>query len=488
MGFRPVQASFPAVSEIARNAQFLRHSTCQLIDMPHLLSSILIRLAIVATVFTWISPIAHCQSPATISQPRPNVIIIYGDDQGTIDLGCFGASDLQTPHLDGLAAQGLRLTQMYSAAPVCSASRVGLLTGRYPARAGQPSNGPLASSEITIAELFQQSGYATGLVGKWHLGEQPAQLPSAQGFSTWFGHLQGCIDNYSHFFFWNGPNRHDLWENGEEIYRPGQYFPDLMVDRCKQFISTHRQQPFLLYWAFNAPHYPYQGTPKWLEHYKDLPTPRREYCAFVSSLDESIGAVLNHLEELGLAENTIVVYQPDHGHSTEVRAFGGGGNSGIYRGAKFSLFEGGIRVPCVVRFPSRWPAGEVRDQFTTACDWLPTLAELCQVPLPDTHLDGVSLREVLAENKPLERGPFYWQLGSGPQPQWAVRQDHWKLIGNPVDTTKPESERINGGRLETPLYLIDLEKDPSEKQNVADQHPEIVKRLLSIRNEITASF
>lgn len=297
-----------------------------------------------------------------------------------------------------------------------------------------------------------------------------------------------CRPRYSHFFFWSGPNRHDLWDNGQELHKPGEYFPDLMVERCKRFIDDQQDQPWLLYWAFNAPHYPYQGTPKWLEAYGDLETPRREYCAFVSTMDEHIGEVLDHLETRGLAENTIVIYQPDHGHSTETRAFGGGGNSGPYRGAKQSLFEGGIRVPCVVRYPGQWPAGETRDQFTTACDWLPTLAELCDVPLPQARLDGVSLAGVLAEDAPASRERFYWQFGRGDRAQWVVRDGRWKLIGNSVDTTLPQDERINGGRLDAKWFLADLEADPGEQVNLADRHPEVRDRLRKLRDDWLAEF
>jgi arylsulfatase A-like enzyme len=421
--------------------------------------------------------------PPSAFGKRPNVLVIYGDDQGSVDMGCFGAGDILTPHMDRLASEGLRLTQMYAPAPVCSASRVGLLTGRYPVRAGQPGNGPLDGEEVTIAEVFQAAGYATGHVGKWHLGKTAAQVPSAQGFGNWFGHLEGCIDNYSHFFFWSGPNRHDLWDNGRELHRPGEFFPDLMVDRCQQFIDQQAgtDQPWLLYWAFNAPHYPYQGTPEWLEHYADLPSPRREYAAFLSTMDEHIGEVLSHLDRRGLSDNTIVIYQPDHGHSTETRAFGGGGDSGPYRGAKFSLFEGGIRVPCVVRYPGHWPAGETRSQFATACDWLPTLCELCDVPQPTHHIDGVSLTQVLRDNAAAPREQFYWQFGSGPNAQWAVRNGRWKLIGNPRDTSAPESQRTNGGRLPTDLFLIDLQTDPGEQTNLKTQHPDVLQTLLQQR-------
>ncbi|MCC9599492.1 sulfatase-like hydrolase/transferase [Stieleria sp. JC731] len=419
---------------------------------------------------------------------RPNVLIIYGDDQGSIDMGCFGVGDLKTPNMDRLASQGLRLTQMYSAAPVCSASRVGLLTGRFPARAGQPGNGDLKADEITIAETFQNAGYTTGHVGKWHLGREASTNPGGQGFQSWFGHLEGCIDNYSHFFFWAGPNRHDLWDNGKEIQRGGEYFPRMMVDRCKSFIGQNEDKPWMLYWAFNAPHYPYQGTAKWLEHYQDLPSPRREYCAFTSTMDEYIGEVLDYLDEQGLADNTIVIYQPDHGHSTETRAFGGGGNSGPYRGAKFSLFEGGIRVPSVVRYPGKLPTGETRNQFVTACDWYPTLCQWCEVELPSVHLDGKSIVDVLQSNAAAPRETFYWQMGGGSGAQWAVRDQQWKLIGNPRDTTLPQTKQIAGGKLKEPLFLIDLKNDPSEQTNLADKNPEILRRLISLKDEIQADF
>ena len=432
-------------------------------------------------------PDAH-KDAANNNSNRPNVLIIYGDDQGSIDMSCFGVEDLQTPNMDRLARQGVRLTQMYAAAPVCSASRVGLLTGRFPARAGQPGNGDLKTEEVTIAEAFRDAGYSTGHVGKWHLGREPTTIPSGQGFQRWFGHLEGCIDNFSHFFYWSGPNRHDLWDNGREIHRPGEFFPRLMVDRCKQFIKRQSNDPWLLYWAFNAPHYPYQGSPQWLEHYKDLPSPRREYCAFVSTMDEYIGEVLDYLEERGLADNTIVIYQPDHGHSTETRAFGGGGNAGPYRGAKFSLFEGGIRVPSVVRYPGHLPAGQTRQQFTTACDWFPTLSRWCNVKLPKQSLDGISIVDVLESDAAAPREQFYWQMGRGNAAQWAVRRGQWKLIGNPRDTTLAQTKQIAGGRLKEKLFLANLAEDPGEKTNLAQRQPQITDELVKLKEQLTANF
>ncbi len=258
----------------------------------------------------------------------PNVLMILVDDLGSLDLNCYGSTDLATPNLDALAARGVKFTQFYAAAPVCSASRVGFLTGRYPVRAGQPGNGPLASDEVTIAELFGDAGYDTGHVGKWHLGKTAEQAPLGQGFHSSYGHMEGCIDNYAHFFYWSGPNRHDLWRDGKEVWEDGKFFPDLMVRECKAFLDQPREKPFLLYWAFNAPHYPYQGTERWRKHYQGTASPRDQYAAFVSTMDESIGIVLQHLADQKLDDDTIVVFQSDHGHSTETRAFGGGGNAG----------------------------------------------------------------------------------------------------------------------------------------------------------------
>ena len=185
--------------------------------------------------------------PASGAVERPNVIIIYTDDQGSVDANCYGASDLETPNIDRLAATGVRFTQMLAPSAICSSSRAGLMTGRFPARAGVPSNvssekghAGMPAEELTIAELLKTNGYATGHVGKWHLGYTTETMPNAQGFDHSFGHMGGCIDNYSHFFYWNGPNRHDLWENGTEIWRDGEYFGDLMVDQVKSFIDREK--------------------------------------------------------------------------------------------------------------------------------------------------------------------------------------------------------------------------------------------------------
>jgi arylsulfatase A-like enzyme len=415
--------------------------------------------------------------PTLDAADRPNVILIYTDDQGSIDANCYGAKDLITPTIDGLAKDGVRFTQFYAAAPVCSPSRAALLTGRVPQRAGVPGNVSsdkgkpgMPTEQVTIAEMMQRAGYATGHVGKWHLGYTKETMPNGQGFDSSFGHMGGCIDNYSHFFYWRGPNRHDLWANGKEIWRDGQYFPNLMVQQGHAFIEDHKDQPFFMYWAINLPHYPLQGTEKWRKKYAHLPAPRRMYAAFISSMDEAIGQLLSKLDELKLRDNTIVIFQSDHGHSHEERTFRGGGSAGPYRGAKFSLFEGGIRVPAIISWKSKLPRGVVRDQFATACDWMPTIAELTNVEKPKRKLDGHSLVPVIkSANAKTAHAMFHWQSGGK---QWAVRDGDWKLIGNPRDTSNKAPITANDK-----LFLSNLKVDHSEMKNIADQHPEIVDRL-----------
>jgi len=417
----------------------------------------------VSVVFTALNVFFLSLLSASVATARkPNVIIIFTDDQGTIDMNCYGAKDLVTPHMDRLAQRGVRFTQFYSAAPVCSPSRVGLLTGRTPQHGGLSGNVGLEaegmpSSQVTIAEEFKRAGYNTAHIGKWHLGHHPETIPNGQGFDYSFGHLVGCIDNYSHFFYWSGPNKHDLWRNGKEIFCNGKFFPELMVNEASDFIEQNKNDPFLIYFAMNTPHYPYQGSPEWLEHYQDLPYPRNLYAAFLSTMDEYIGQLLKKVDDAGLTENTIIVFQSDHGASQEVRAHGGGGNAGPHRGAKFSLYEGGIRVPAMISWPGKIPENVVRNQVATGCDWYPTLMELCEIPPSDHPLDGRSLLPIiLSEKAPTAHQRFHWKSGQA----IAVREGRWKLI-------------MTGKRVE----LYDLPNDLGEAQNLAEKFPEIVKRL-----------
>jgi arylsulfatase A-like enzyme len=419
----------------------------------------------------------------------PNVLLILADDQGSIDLNCYGAHDLHTPNLDQLAQTGVRFTQFYAAAPVCSPSRAAVITGCYPQEAdvpgnvsSQPGNPGMPNESVTIAEMMKSAGYATGHIGKWHLGFSEDTMPNAQGFDYSFGHMGGCIDNYSHFFYWNGPNRHDLYRNGKETWADGHYFGDLMVEEVCRFMDIHQKDPFFLYWAINMPHYPLQGKEEFRKLYEGMDEPRKSYAAFVSTMDDMIGRALKHLDDLGLSRNTLVIYMSDHGHSTEIRTFGGGGNAGPYRGAKFSLFEGGIRVPAMIRLPGRFPAGEVRGQLATAVDWLPTIADVTGATLPEGR-NGASLLPIIkSDQAPDVHRVFHWQTGNRNNPQWAVRSGPWKLIGNPQDTSNkaPITEADK-------LFLSNLETDVTEMTNMAADHPEIVKRLKAEHDEWIAS-
>ncbi len=419
---------------------------------------------------------------------KPNVLLILTDDQGSIDVNCYGSNDLQTPNMDRIADRGVRFTNFYAGAPVCSPSRAALLTGKTNLRAGLKGNVPvpeyanklekygMPTEQITMAEMLKTNGYYTALVGKWHLGHQKETLPNGQGFDHFFGHQRGCIDNFSHFFYWQGPNKHDLYRNDEEVNYPGSFFQDLMVDEIKGIVNTKREEPFFIYWAFNSPHYPYQGSQRWLEHYQDMPSPRKEYAAFLSTTDESIGKVINELERIGKLDNTIIIFQSDHGHSLEERAFHGGGSAGQLRGSKFSLFEGGIRVPAIISYPGVIPESEVRNQVVMEMDWFPTVAALTKTKIDVDQLDGRSLMQIiLKKDQGDPHQVMHWQNGSYDENncQWAIRQGDWKLIGNARD---PKLELTSREKVDK-LFLVNLKMDVTEKENLADKYPDKLKEL-----------
>ncbi|NOU61288.1 sulfatase family protein [Marinifilum caeruleilacunae] len=417
-------------------------------------------------------------SGALIAQTKPNVVIIYTDDQGSRDLQSYGATDLITPNMDKIVNGGVRFTQFYAQA-ICSPSRASLLTGKNPQHAGVPGNIPsvpvtskgLKGEQYTMAEMFKDAGYQTVHIGKWHLGDQEGMLPNEQGFDYSFGHHVGCIDNFSHFYYWRGPNRHDLYRNGKEVFYDGQFFPDLMLKEAKSFLDNMEDKPFFMFYAMNSPHYPYQGTLEWLNYYREkgVVYPRDLYAAFLSTHDEIIGDLLKKLEDLKLMENTIIVFQSDNGHSTEERAHHGGGNAGPYRGAKQCLFEGGIRVPAAIAWKNKLPAGQVRDQFAVNADWMPTLAELCGIQLDTETLDGKSLIPVInnSQSETMHRDGYCWQLND----MWVARKGKWKLIGNPYDTS------MRDYKFTVDRWLVNLEKDPGETTNLAEKYPKVLAEL-----------
>ena len=441
---------------------------------------------------------------APLAAAPPNVVILFTDDQGTLDANCFGSDDLITPNIDKLAATGVRFTQAYSHT-VCCPARAALMTGRHPQRGGVTDwmqgsmNGPkgrnMPLEEVTLAEVLRDAGYRTALFGKWHLGAEEDHGPEKQGFDEFFGIRGGFIDNFNHHFL-HGSGFHDLYEGTIEVRAEGKYFPQMITDRALEFIDRNRQRPFFLYLAFNLPHYPEQSLPVCEELYKNMKDPaRRSYAAAVTTADHYIGLVLDRLEKHGLRENTIVVFMSDNGHSEEdfmrikvdQHASGlpkghfygasGAGNTGKWSGHKATFLEGGIRVPALVSFPAKLPQGEVRGQIITAMDWFPTILELCGIerdrnPPP---LDGHSLLPVIASaDAPSGYGNilhFAWR------DQWMVRDGDWKLIG-----------KITAGGAPTKLTLHRLSDGEPEVKDYAGEYPEQAARLLAMhekwRNEV----
>ncbi|MDR1492571.1 MAG: sulfatase-like hydrolase/transferase [Planctomycetaceae bacterium] len=428
---------------------------------------------------------------------RPNVILIYSDDHGSLDLGCYGAKDIISPNLDDLAKHGVRFTQMYAPAPVCSASRAGLMTGKFPARAGVPGNVSIMYSrpgmptkETTLGELFQSAGYTTGLFGKWHLGYSQDTVPSAQGFDESYGMHGGVIDSYSHYTGYEGPNRHDLWKNGKEVFEPGKYFPKRLTDECIEFIKKHREKPFFAYVAFNIAHYPVEPSVESWEDYENIEeqkvpfanefpstvSVRRLYASFITDMDKQIGRIIKTINDEGLRDDTIIIFQADQGSSFEERTGYGGGWSGIYRGGKFSLFEGGIRVVSIISWSGKIPENTVRNQIVSGCDWFPTLAEFCNINYPDdslnNDLDGHSITKVITQNNASPHEHWFWYMPSGGGQQ-ALRKGDWKLYYNPFDPSSlqkiPDEDKE--------IFLSNLKDDPGERINFAKKHPEIVEEL-----------
>jgi arylsulfatase A-like enzyme len=423
---------------------------------------------------------------------KPNVVIFFTDDQGTLDANCYGSSDLYTPAMDQLAATGIRFTQAYSHV-VCCPARALLMTGRHPQRSGvvhwtqgdrhgtDARNTNMAAAEVTIAEALKGAGYKTAIFGKWHLGAKEGHGPLAQGFDHHFGHLGGFIDNYNHFFL-HGSGFHDLYEDNKEVFKRDEYFPDLMTKRALDYIEANKEGPFFIYVAFNIPHYPEQPDKKFEERYQDLKMPRRSYAKMISTTDDRMLQILKKLEALDLRKETIVIFMSDNGHSTEdgakirpnhksglpeghyYHANGGGGNTGKFRGNKGTYFEGGLRVPAIISYPAKLPKGEVRDQAITAADWYPTILELCGVEKPKVKLDGHSVLPLIRDaSTPSLHRQLHWAWSKG----WAMREGDWKLIGN-------------GAK---PNFLGKLTDEEPEKKNYLKEMPDLVAKLHQLHKE-----
>lgn len=411
--------------------------------------------------------------PATEHPSRPNIILILADDLGYGDLGCYGQRLIKTPRLDQLACEGLRFTQAYSGSSVCTPSRASLMTGFHnghsPARDNIPHYSTyLEDRDLTIAEVLSPSGYRCAGVGKWSLGDAGSVgIPTLQGFSSWFGYLN---QDHAHYYFPeyldDDPGILDLSGNGKSRH---SYSHHLMIDRTLDVIRRSKESPFFMYAALTLPHFsssredPTRLTVPSDAPYSDAPWPQslRNYAAMVTLLDKDVGRIVDLIDELGLRENTLIVFTSDNGPWGELP--GNFLSTAGLRGAKRDLYEGGIRVPLIVRQPGTVPAGRVSTEVIAAWDLFPTFAELAGI-VPPQGIDGVSMAQVFRGLPQHQKHEFlYWDYGHcRTRYDQAVRLDHWKGI------------RL--GR-QAPLELYDLNRDPQEKHNLADQHPDIVRKI-----------
>ncbi|MFE6996840.1 sulfatase-like hydrolase/transferase [Microbacterium sp. NPDC057659] len=410
---------------------------------------------------------------------RPNVVVIYADDLGYGDIGCFGSDDIRTPHLDRLAARGIRMTDWYSNSPVCSPSRAALLTGRHPVHAGVQEilggkrGTPGLPEQPTLASRLRDEGYRTGIFGKWHLGVGEGYRPMDRGFSRHFGFLAGCVDYYSHIFYWGqGLNPvHDLWDDEREVYDNGRYLTEVIAEKAVDFIASSGDEPFFCYVPFNAPHYPMHAPAEYVDRFPELPDDRRIMAAMISAMDDGVGRILDALDAAGMAENTIVFFSSDNGPSTESRNWLNGeeidyqgGSTGGLRGNKGSLFEGGIRVPAIISWPAGLPAGTSWQTPAAMMDLLPTVLEAAGLPSA-SGIDGQSVLEALRGADAAER-TLFWEYG----PQLAARRGRFKL-------TLAAREHLGGPFDPASVFLADLDADPAETTDVSAQHPEVAAGL-----------
>ncbi|MBM4026679.1 MAG: arylsulfatase [Planctomycetes bacterium] len=373
---------------------------------------------------------------------RPNIILILSDDQGYGDLGVFGNPDLRTPHIDRLALEGVRLTQHYSGSPICAPARAALLTGRYNHRVGAlsvESNRGLdriALDERTIADCFKRAGYATGMVGKWHNGLHDMRYhPNSRGFDEFCGFLNGGMD----YWYWI------IEANSRPRRSDGTYLTDLFTDEAISFVRRHEAEPFFLYLAYNAPHGPLQAPAEDLAVYTEMGRFTEAVSltyAMIRRMDTGVGRILDELDRRGLADNTLVLFTSDNGpvllgegEASQMRY------NGPFRGMKYDVLEGGIRVPALLRWPAGLPAGAERHTMVHFCDWLPTLMAAAGVgEAPGLPLDGVNMLPALRGDIGNLNPQRFWQFNRydpAPHCNAAMRDGDWKLYWSPI----PEAMR-----------------------------------------------
>jgi arylsulfatase A len=422
----------------------------------------------------------------------PNVIVLLADDMGNGDTSCYGAKDLKTPNIDALATSGIRFTSYYAPAPICSPSRAGMITGRYPLRAGMSTSKNIASAmnepgvptrEITLAELAKSRGYATAVFGKWHLGSIPECQPNSQGFDLFLGHHASCVDCFSHMYYASEPWYHDLYRNRIEIFEDGVHMTDLITRETLGFIDAHRSQPFLIYAAYNTPHYPMVARAKFIKMYENLPMPRRVGAALCAEVDDSVGQIRAHLRERGLLDNTLIFFASDNGAASPSKRGEGGCSNAPYREYKTSLFEGGIRLPGIVSWPGKVPAGVISDQPVVGMDIFVTAAEAMGAELPkDRTIDGRSWFPLFKDpNATIHDAIFFEWAG-----QYAVRSGKWKYVENGF--INMETSRKNRATGADAVYLADVTADPGERMNVQAQFPEVAEKLGKLHEQWRAAI
>jgi arylsulfatase A-like enzyme len=430
-------------------------------------------LAVFVFCLSWIVPAA----PAAERRP-PNIIFILADDLGYGDVGCYGQQRIQTPNIDRLAADGMRFTQCYAGSTVCAPSRCALMTGLHTGHATVRGNAlvPLRAQDVTVAEVLKRTGYATALIGKWGLGEPDTTgVPNRKGFDTFFGYLnQVHAHNYYPDYLWSNEERikieGNVVKNGVALRR-AQYGPDLLTNEALRFMEQQKDRPFFLYLAYITPHANNERGNKegnGLEvpsdaPYSDKPWPQVEknFAAMVTRMDADVGRLMTQLKKLGLDGNTIVFFSSDNGPHKE------GGHDPLFfqsggplQGFKRELYEGGIRVPMIARWPGHVAASKTSDQGWAFWDFLPTAAALAGTTAP-AGLDGISLAPTLLGKGEQKQHDFlYWEFHERGFQQ-AVRMGDWKAVRSWGE----------------PLELYDLRSDLPEKHNVGGQHAEVVGKI-----------
>lgn len=425
----------------------------------------------------------------TVKNP-PNIIFILADDLGYGDLGCYGQQTIETPNIDKLAAEGMRFTDHYAGSTVCAPSRCCLMTGFHTGHALIRGNArvPMRPSDITVAELLKQAGYSTGIIGKWGLGEPDSTgIPNRQGFDYWFGYLnQRHAHNYYPEYLWLNETKFQLKNEvnhviGGQDRTPGgvatrreRYSHDLFAEQALSFVEKNKGNPFFLYLALTIPHANNEAGNKGmevpsLEPYadKDWPEPQKGHAAMITRMDGDVGRLMAKLKKLELDNSTLVMFTSDNGPHKE-----GGADpeffdsSGSLKGYKRALYEGGIRVPMIARWPGRIKTGSVSDHISAFWDFLPTCCELVGVKAPK-GIDGISMAATLL-GRPGEQSEhefLYWEFHEQGKRQ-AVRMGEWKGVRQNV------AKNPNG-----PIELYNLENDIGEKNNVAVRHPAIVAKI-----------